>query len=79
MNLPPYLLQWDLSGVAETINAFSIQFTGVQHAQLYALQLDQSSVYSPVVSASPVPEPSSFAALAGLGAIGFAALRRRRS
>jgi hypothetical protein len=27
---------------------------------------------------SPVPEPSSFAALAGLGALGFAASRRRR-
>lgn len=30
------------------------------------------------VAASPVPEPSSFAALAGLGALGFVASRRRR-
>jgi hypothetical protein len=72
-----YRLQWDLSGVAETINAFSITFTGVQHAQLYAIQLDQSSVYGSVVSASPVPEPASFAALAGLGVLGLAATRRR--
>ena len=31
-----------------------------------------------LTAASPVPEPSSFAALAGLGALGCVALRRRR-
>ncbi len=30
------------------------------------------------LSATPIPEPSAFAALAGLGALGFAASRRRR-
>lgn len=30
-----------------------------------------------LTAATPVPEPSSFAALAGLGALGFVALRRR--
>ncbi len=29
-------------------------------------------------TAAPIPEPSAFAALAGLGALGFASLRRRR-
>ena len=35
--------------------------------------------YEIVNSSSVIPEPSSFAALAGLGALGFAALRRRRA
>src|SRR5205085_2109946 len=31
-----------------------------------------------LLTASPIPEPSTFAALAGLGALGLAAWRRRR-
>ncbi len=66
-----YLLQWDLSGVTEPITSFSISFTGVQHAQLYALQLDQSDTFQ------AVPEPGT-AALAVLGGA-FVLLRRPRS
>lgn len=68
-----YLLQWDLSSVAEEITSIAISFTAVQHAQVYAVQLNQSSVYT-----SAIPEPATFAALAGLGALGLAAARRRR-
>jgi hypothetical protein len=32
-----------------------------------------------VVNASPIPEPATFAALAGVGALGLAAMRRRRA
>lgn len=38
-----YGLQWDLSGL-ETITSFRIEFTAVEHAQLYHLRLDQSDV-----------------------------------
>jgi hypothetical protein len=69
-----YLLQWDLSSVGESITSFAISFTGVQHAQVYALQLDQSDVY-----ASAVPEPAACAALAGFGALALAVIRRRRA
>lgn len=64
-----YLVQWDLSGIAEPITSLSVSFTGVQHAQLYALRLDQSDVYT------PVPTPGALA-LVGLG--GAVSLRRRR-
>ncbi len=67
-----YLLQWNLTSVEEEITSIGISFSGVQHSQIYALRLDQSDVYT-----SAVPEPSTFAALAGLGALAFAAFRRR--
>lgn len=69
-----YLLQWDLGGAGESITGISIGFTGVQHAQVYALQLDQGSVYT---SLTAVPEPASFAALAGLAGLALVAARRR--
>jgi len=72
-----YLLQWDLTGIADPIQDFSIQFTGVQHAQLYALQLDQSDVYTSLAPQAAVPEPASMSLLF----CGVAALiwRTRRS
>jgi hypothetical protein len=70
-----YLLQWDLSSLG-SITDVSLKFTGVQHAQLYALRLDQSDEYSPAV----VPEPSALA-LAGMAGMGLlvACRTRRRS
>jgi hypothetical protein len=67
-----YLLQWDTSALG-AISSFSLDFNGVQHAQLYQLRLDQSDVFQ------AVPEPSS-AALAGLammGVLGFVWKKRR--
>lgn len=68
-----YLFQWDLSAVGEAITSFDLTFTGVQHAQLYSLRLDQSDVYT-----SAVPEPATYAAFAGFGVLLLAAFRRRR-
>lgn len=64
-----WLVQWDLSAYAG-ITDFEISFTGVQHAQLYSLRLDQSDVYAAVV---PAPAPLALLSLGGL-----IATRRRR-
>lgn len=73
-----YLLQWDLSGVSEDITKISISFTGVQHAQLYSLQLDQSDVYSQYPLLTSVPEPATYAAIVGgMVLVGVMILRRR--
>ena len=66
-----YLFQWDLSAVEEAIGGFGISFSGVQHAQLTQVRLDQSDVYELVT----VPEPSG---LLAAGAMGALLLRRRR-
>jgi hypothetical protein len=67
--------QWDLSGISDPITSLSIEFSAVQHSQIYALQLDQSSG---IYTSSLVPEPST-ALLGGVG-LGLAfVLRRRRA
>ncbi len=67
-----YGLQWDLSGISETITSFTISFNGVQHAQVYSMQLDQSDTFT-----QAVPEPSTYALFAVAGAFVCWRLRRR--
>lgn len=66
-----YLLQWDLTGLGAT--ALNVTFQGVQHSQVYQLQLDQSNVFQ------AIPEPSSvvLAGLAMLGVVGMGWKKRR--
>lgn len=66
--------QWDLT-TGVTVSNFSITFAApAQHTMVFGARLDQASVYS----GSAIPEPSAYAALAGLGALGLVASRRRR-
>lgn len=67
-----HAFQWDLSGINDPITSYSIVFSGVQHSQIYGMQLDQTDA---VYNTEVVPEPATLtlAALAGI-----AALRRRK-
>lgn len=58
-----YLVQWDLSGLGETVLGFEVHWTAVQHAQLYELRLDQSDTFE-TLGVSFVPEPASLVLLA---------------
>ena len=69
-----YAYQWDLVS-AGTITDFALSWTvPAAHTITYGAQLQQSDTFA----GSAIPEPSSFAALAGLGVLGCAAFRRRR-
>lgn len=86
-----YLLAWDLTAaglnLTSPVTSFDVQFTGVQHAQVYSLRLDQSDVAIVWPSADPDPiDPDATAAMpepatASLMAIGGLVLlaRRRRN
>jgi hypothetical protein len=81
-----YAYQFDLSGVTDPITGFAIDYIGVQHSQIYAMQLDQSDVaYSQAAytQSAAVPEPSTVAAgalmLLPLGAGIFRVLRKERA
>lgn len=64
-----YMIQWDLSSITDSITEFEIAWTAVQHAQVYALQLDQSNTFT------AVPEPASV----GLVAVGCLLVVGRRT
>ena len=66
--------QWDLSGIEDTITDYTISITMGEHSSVYGMQLDAGNAFSGQV----VPEPSTYAALAGLGVLAAAFLRRRK-
>lgn len=67
-----YGFQWDLSAYTG-VQSFNITWSDVEHSQLYAFQLDQSSEFNQVVGA--VPEPSTWA-MAVLGCSAAFVVRR---
>jgi hypothetical protein len=64
--------QWDVSTFGP-ISSFTIEFSGVTHAQIYELQLDQSSQ---LFAAALIPEPSVWSLLL---AAALAGCMRRKS
>lgn len=69
-----YGLTWDLSSIGVPITDFTISFTGVQHAQLYKLRVDQAAA-----SAEAVPDSGTTLAMMipAIFAIGAVARRTR--
>lgn len=71
-----WAFQWDLRGVTEPITSFDIRFTGVQHATVYGLRVDQSDVFTPVVA----PEPSTLLLLGlALGGVAFWMRKKKKA
>lgn len=74
--LNTWAFQWDLSDVTTPITSLEIEFTGVQHAQVYSLQLDQSDV-AHADNVAAIPEPGTWSLLLMTG-VGAAILLRRK-
>jgi len=71
-NLTRYTYVWDLSSVVSSAVEFTLTWQLNNHAPIAEISLQQTPV-----PGGAIPEPSAFAALAGLGALGLAATRRR--
>ncbi|WP_309382411.1 PEP-CTERM sorting domain-containing protein [Cerasicoccus frondis] len=65
--------QWDLTGVASEILSFAIEWEAAAHSSITALQLNQGDTYVQVV-----PEPSTYALLAGVACGALILMRRQR-
>ncbi|MDP0501047.1 MAG: PEP-CTERM sorting domain-containing protein [Verrucomicrobiota bacterium JB022] len=74
--LASYAWQWDLSGITETITSISITAPIIAHQSTIEARLDVSSSYSSIAA---VPEPQTYALLAGTAVLGFAFYRRRKA
>ena len=68
--------QWDNTGGGNVSNGFNFEVFGNSNI---AGAVSVGSVYADNFAVSAIPEPSTYAALAGLGALGLAFWRRRQA
>jgi hypothetical protein len=68
--------QWNNTGGGNVTNGFNFEVFGNSNL---AASLSAGSVYADNFSVSAIPEPSTYAAFAGLGALGLAIWRRRQA
>ncbi|MBC2595755.1 PEP-CTERM sorting domain-containing protein [Ruficoccus amylovorans] len=66
-------LQWDLTGI--TVTDYTITIDAPIHTGIYAISVVEGDTFD----GKAIPEPSTYAALAGLGVLGLALLRRKLS
>ncbi|WP_269538721.1 PEP-CTERM sorting domain-containing protein [Cerasicoccus fimbriatus] len=64
--------QWDLSGIVDPISDFTINWTSVVHNGNYEMQLNQGDTFQ------VVPEPSTYALMAGIACGALILMRRQR-
>lgn len=64
--------QWDLSGIVDPITDFTINWTSVVHNSNYTMQLNQGDTFQ------VVPEPSTYALMAGIACGALILMRRQR-
>lgn len=71
-----YGYQYDLSAATAPISSYTVDFSGVQHSQVYAMQLDAGDV-AEAGSVLPAPEPSAWAMIGATAVCGLAWSSRR--
>ncbi len=75
---PTATVKWKAAGTGETANLLA-GYTGHSRYEANPESFTTNSLHAMTVTTSAIPEPGTYAALAGLAALGVALLRRRRA